>query len=748
MGPNFRPRGCQQPTCPAVTSDDDDNSRSFFLQADKLSAASATDAERLKVVETARSAGLAAASARIAGERAALSAVQAAKPEMVARDLGEMPGLGPSRWASRSRRPVKCMAESAHRCTEEISEEYADGSPALPPCSGAKGSVPNATAVRSSRPLSVPGAECDGMARQPTGLRRSPSLTAPDQPAGGDDDDRLWSVDTETVPASLEPTARATREASGGGNGPLVVRAAAYGRSSPSSTTTRIRLKPQHQQVVDYFFAHAPSSTSGGHALRFHMHGPRASVYAAIIATDLEEHKDSQYLVLAPSSEAKDYAANVLRRAGLRVASVEAGSGTAPKQPGGGTWHRPPDAVVCRYEDAAALEGCKYRIKILEETANGPESWQAYERTVQMGISADLVVHFADAASGQQPPAKQRTGGDDTAKVADGETWFAWLTKPYDMLWKALIRPPRARYSLADLGMNMFVYEDRVYQRQDLQLTNDRGHILECSHFYLRGDIAMRQLCVVYLHGNCSSRLECFYVLPALLSKGLSVFCLDLAGSGWSGGEYISLGYYEERDVKVAICHLRDTGAATAIALWGRSMGAAAAVLRASKDPDIAACVLDSPFADLRLVVEEYMERTRIKLPQTLLGMGVGRIQEEIKARIDVDLFNLKPLEYAPRAKIPAVFGVAKDDTFIQPHHTLDLHNAWGGSRRLLQFDGGHSGRRPSWFLEQAAEFLQTQLGAWAKMADIPREDGPVPTFYCGRAATTPLAESRRLFAL
>ncbi len=38
----------------------------------------------------------------------------------------------------------------------------------------------------------------------------------------------------------------------------------------------------------------------------------------------------------------------------------------------------------------------------------------------------------------------------------------------------------------------------------------------------------------------------------------------------------------------------------SAIALWGRSMGAATALLHSHRDPTIACIVLDSPFADLR----------------------------------------------------------------------------------------------------------------------------------------------------
>lgn len=65
----------------------------------------------------------------------------------------------------------------------------------------------------------------------------------------------------------------------------------------------------------------------------------------------------------------------------------------------------------------------------------------------------------------------------------------------------------------------------------------------------------------------------------------------------------MSLGYYERDDLQCVIQHLRDREKATTIALWGRSMGAATALMHADRDPSIAALVLDSAFSDLHQLV-------------------------------------------------------------------------------------------------------------------------------------------------
>ena len=64
-----------------------------------------------------------------------------------------------------------------------------------------------------------------------------------------------------------------------------------------------------------------------------------------------------------------------------------------------------------------------------------------------------------------------------------------------------------------------------------------------------------------------------------LLPDGISVFAFDFSGSGHSDGETISLGFYEKFDVECVVKHLRGNPTVSTIGIWGRSMGAATAVL-------------------------------------------------------------------------------------------------------------------------------------------------------------------------
>lgn len=233
-------------------------------------------------------------------------------------------------------------------------------------------------------------------------------------------------------------------------------------------------------------------------------------------------------------------------------------------------------------------------------------------------------------------------------------------------------------------------------------------------------------------------------MLPFLLPKNFDVFSFDFAGSGISGGEYVSFGLNEEKDLGAVIRHLRKSGLVTSIALWGRSMGAATAILRASKDKCLAACVLDSSFADLRTLAGDFA--TESIIPQFAINLGIGSLRRDVQRSAGFDLDNILPIKSAPRAKCPALFAAAFDDKFVLPHHTKALHEAWGGQSTLHGFAGGHNGKRPRWFLLEAAEFLKVQCDNHASnRRELPLQ--PLPEVGCMLPRSTLLKSSKGRFS-
>lgn len=181
---------------------------------------------------------------------------------------------------------------------------------------------------------------------------------------------------------------------------------------------------------------------------------------------------------------------------------------------------------------------------------------------------------------------------------------------------------------------------------------------------------------MIYMHGNSSCRMEALETVHYLLPQNITMFCFDFSGCGNSGGEYISLGWWERDDVAMIVEHLRANRRVSTIALWGRSMGAVTALLHADRDPSIAGLVLDSPFSNLSKLVNE-LSYHYTKLPSFLISPVLKLISSTIKSKANFDIYQLSPKDHVGNSFIPALFATATEDDFIKPHHCKELHEAY-----------------------------------------------------------------------
>ena len=238
----------------------------------------------------------------------------------------------------------------------------------------------------------------------------------------------------------------------------------------------------------------------------------------------------------------------------------------------------------------------------------------------------------------------------------------------YQELVNAIIRPPRAEYKEEALGPPAFSFCGRRFTRTDFALVTKRGMALQCSHWEPVERHSARIPVVIYMHGNSSARVEVLPQLSYLLSLGLAVFSFDFAGSGKSDGQYVSLGYYEREDLMCVIAHLRATDVVSTIALWGRSMGAATSLMHAHRDPSIACMILDSPFAELRQLCEEMVDKAKeqgINVPNFVTSIAIRMIRGSVKKQADFDILDISPIAHADRSFVPALFVHGEHDDFV-----------------------------------------------------------------------------------
>ena len=140
-----------------------------------------------------------------------------------------------------------------------------------------------------------------------------------------------------------------------------------------------------------------------------------------------------------------------------------------------------------------------------------------------------------------------------------------------------------------------------MYKREDFELICPHGYVIKCSYFDNFYDSKVSKSCVLYLHGNSSSRLESYQIIDSILPLNISVMAFDYPGCGLSEGDWVSLGFYEREDSEKIIYFLKKNKGITRILLWGRSMGASISImLSENKSNMIAAIVADSPYANLK----------------------------------------------------------------------------------------------------------------------------------------------------
>ncbi|PPR95304.1 hypothetical protein GOBAR_AA25344 [Gossypium barbadense] len=291
--------------------------------------------------------------------------------------------------------------------------------------------------------------------------------------------------------------------------------------------------------------------------------------------------------------------------------------------------------------------------------------------------------------------------------------------------------------------------KDKIWR----QLTNARGHKLRCSHYMPSPFPEETPLpCVIYCHGNSGCRADANEAAVILLPSNITVFTLDFSGSGLSDGDYVSLGWHERDDLKIVVSYLRSERQISRIGLWGRSMGAVTSLLYGAEDPSIAGMVLDSAFSNLFDLMMELVDVYKIRLPKftivyiyagfggmlppkaepcissrespncsratrkrffnqkefgtSTVKMAVQYMRRVIQKKAKFDIMDLNCLKVAPKTFIPALFGHASEDKFIQPHHSDLIFKSYAGDKNVIKFDGDHNSSRPQFYYDSVSIFF------------------------------------------
>lgn len=252
------------------------------------------------------------------------------------------------------------------------------------------------------------------------------------------------------------------------------------------------------------------------------------------------------------------------------------------------------------------------------------------------------------------------------------------------------------------------------------QLLNKYNQRLAVSHY--RPCVVVspdgRLPAIVYVHANSGSRQDAEEILEHVLPLHFTVLAIDCAGSGLSEGKHVTLGAREQDDVETAVRYLESQGSSSHIVLWGRSQGAVASALLASRGAasGVDAIVVDSPFSRLRDLMMEIAESTPFRAARPIMGVALALMRRSVRRRAGFDVNLVAPIDMVSHASVPALFCHADMDSFVGCHHSKLLQQAYGGKSELLLLEGDHNSVRPLWWYEAACAFLLDTLN-WNEMS-------------------------------
>jgi len=223
---------------------------------------------------------------------------------------------------------------------------------------------------------------------------------------------------------------------------------------------------------------------------------------------------------------------------------------------------------------------------------------------------------------------------------------------------------------------------------------------------------------VILVHGFKSTRVQMLPYARFLVAAGYNVLLYDSRGCGASDGWRITLGAHEPDDVHAAVRYLsgRADLSAKRFGALGISLGAGIVLLAAAREPQLAAVVADSAWAD------EQPQLARMgSIPLGRLGLPVLPYEPAlVGALVGADLRRVSPLatisQIAPRAVL-LIHSADDANTTTPLSGERALYAAAGQPKQeWIAPSGGHVGALSA----HTAEYEQHVLAFFAAYLGAP----------------------------
>jgi hypothetical protein len=115
--------------------------------------------------------------------------------------------------------------------------------------------------------------------------------------------------------------------------------------------------------------------------------------------------------------------------------------------------------------------------------------------------------------------------------------------------------------------------------------------------------------------------------------------------------------------------------------------------------------------ASARRLGEELYEKYS-NFPKIFMGFAIKLIKSSVLSRAKFDLEEIAPIDIVESVFNPALFIIAKQDSYVAPHHGQELFDKYAGSKECIKVEGDHLDDRGNNCSDQVISFLLRVLSA------------------------------------
>lgn len=187
---------------------------------------------------------------------------------------------------------------------------------------------------------------------------------------------------------------------------------------------------------------------------------------------------------------------------------------------------------------------------------------------------------------------------------------------------------------------------------------------------------------VILLHPIRGDRRSMLGRAKLFHAEGYAVLMIDLQAHGESSGDAITVGYREKKDVRAAVEFVRQLSPEHQIAIVGRSLGGAAALLGSPIAVD--AMVLESVYPTIDQAVSNRIGMRLGPLKHPLLPLLLW----QLKPRLGISSDDLRPIDYCDDISCPVMFLIGEQDQHTTTEETKRMFERASEPKELVVFKG------------------------------------------------------------